>query len=104
MPQLLLTDRIRVIDFIAQDQKRYLGQILHAQQRVELGFGFGEAFVVFGVDEEDDAGYFGEVVFPEATGWSMVGLSEKWNLGFGAEGRGEMGSWYLAGDRPGQRL
>lgn len=25
--------------------------------------------MVFGVDEEDDAAYFGEVVFPEAAGY-----------------------------------
>ncbi len=34
--------------------------------------------MVFGVDEEDDAGYFGEVVAPETSscvGWfSLVGL------------------------------
>jgi hypothetical protein len=29
--------------------------------------------VVFGIDEKDDAGDFGEVVAPEAAGW-IVGL------------------------------
>lgn len=38
------------------------------QQGVELGFSFVQALVVLGVDEEDDAGYFGEVVAPEAAG------------------------------------
>lgn len=28
--------------------------------------------MVFGVDEEDDAGYFREVVAPEAAGWYWV--------------------------------
>lgn len=87
MPQLLLTDRIRMIDLVAQDQKGHLGQILHAQQRVELGFRFGEAFMVFGVDEEDDAGYFGEIVFPEATGCGIVG-HQKMDLGLGQEWEG----------------
>jgi len=68
MPQLILTHGIRVINFIAENQEGYFGQVLHRQKRVELGFGFGEAFVVFGVDKEYDTGNFGEVVFPEAAG------------------------------------
>lgn len=71
MPQLVLADRIRMVDFVAQDQKGHFREILHAEEGVELGFGFGEAFVVFGVDEEDDAGHFGEVVFPETAGWRV---------------------------------
>ena len=44
--------------------------------------------MVFGVDEEDDAGDFGEVVFPEAAGfggWESVSL-RRWE---GAGGRVE---------------
>ena len=55
-----------MIDFVAQDQKGDFPQLFHAEEGVEFGFGFRQAVVVFGVDEEDDAGDFGEVIFPEA--------------------------------------
>lgn len=71
MPQLVLADGIRMVDFVAEHEKRHFGQVLHAQQRVELRFGFGEPLVVFCVYEEDDARYFGEVVFPEPAGWGL---------------------------------
>ena len=34
--------------------------------------------MVFGVDEEDDAADFGEVVFPETPGWWGGGVSMVW--------------------------
>lgn len=64
MPEILFTDGVWVIDLVAEDQERDFGKVFHGQEGVELGFGFGEAFVVFGVDKEDDAAYFGEVVTP----------------------------------------
>lgn len=67
-PQLILAHRIRVINLVSQYHEWCLGQLLHAQQRIELGFRFVETLVVFGVDEEDDTGDFGEVVPPEASG------------------------------------
>jgi hypothetical protein len=72
--QLILTHSIRVIDLVSKNEEGDLGEFFHGEERVKLGFGFGEAFVVFGVDEKDDAAYFGEVVFPEAAGWSFSGL------------------------------
>ncbi len=69
MPQFLLADGVGVVDFVAEDAEGDFGEVFHCEEGVELGFGFGEAFVVFGVDEEDDAADFGEVVFPEAAGW-----------------------------------
>ena len=54
-----------MINLIPQYQKRRLVQLLHTQQGVQLGFTLGEAFGVLGVDHEDDAGDFGEVVFPQ---------------------------------------
>ncbi len=72
MPQLVLADGVGMIDLVAQDHERHLGQVFHRQQRVQLGFGFRQAFVVFGVDQEDDAGYFGEVIFPEPAGCGRV--------------------------------
>lgn len=61
-----------MIDFVAQDQKGDFGEVFHGEEGVELDFGFGEALVVFGVDEEDDPGDFGEVVAPETTGWEAL--------------------------------
>jgi hypothetical protein len=69
MPQLLLAHRVRVIDLVAEDQEGDFGEVFHGEEGVELGFGFGQALVVFGVDEEDDAADFGEVVAPETAGW-----------------------------------
>ena len=68
MPQLLLTDRIRVVNLVTQNQERHFLQLFHAEEGVELDFRFGQALEVLGVDEEDDAANFGEVVFPEAAG------------------------------------
>jgi hypothetical protein len=69
MSQFILRYSVRVIDLIAEDQEGCLAQIFHREEGVEFGFGFGEALVVFGVDEEDNAGDLGEVVAPEAAGW-----------------------------------
>lgn len=77
MPQLLLADGIPVVDLVAEDQEGDFGEVFHAEEGVELGFGFGQALVVFGVDEEDDPGYFGEVVAPETAGWWGAGEGGK---------------------------
>ena len=69
MPQLLLTDRIRMVDFIAQDQKGDFGEVFHREEGVELSFGFGKTFQVFGVDEEDNSADFRKIVPPETAGW-----------------------------------
>ena len=74
MSQFLLADGVRVVDLVAEDAEGHFGELFHGEEGVELGFGFGEAFVVFGVDEEDDAGDFGEVVFPESAGWGVLVL------------------------------
>ena len=74
MSQLLLADGIWVIDLIAQDQEGHFGEVFHREQGVELGFRFGEALEIFGINEEDDARDFGEVVAPEAAGWGRVSL------------------------------
>lgn len=67
MSQLVLGHGIRVVDFVAENEEGGLAEVFHGEEGVELGFRLGEAFGVFGVDEEDDAADFGEVVFPEAT-------------------------------------
>lgn len=68
MSQLLLAHSIRVIDLVAQDQERGLLQLLHAQQGIQLGLALDEPLRVLGVDQEHNAGDFGEVVLPQATG------------------------------------
>lgn len=68
MSQLILADSIGVVDLVAQDHEGDLGQFLHGQQGIQLGFGFGETLVVLGVYEIHDTGHFGEVVFPETAG------------------------------------
>lgn len=66
--QLVFRDGVGVVDLVAEDHKGHLGQLLHGEQRVELGLGLGEPLVVLRVDEEDDTVYFGEVVLPETAG------------------------------------
>jgi hypothetical protein len=66
--ELVLRHGVRVVDLVAQDQHGHLGQLLHGQQRVQLGLGLGEPLVVLGVHQEDDAVHFREVVLPEAAG------------------------------------
>ena len=69
MPQFILAHCVRMVYLVPEDQEGGFVEIFHGEQGVEFRFGFGEAFVVFGVDEEDDAADFGEVVAPEAAGW-----------------------------------
>jgi hypothetical protein len=64
--ELVLGDGVGVVDLVAQDAEGHLGELLHGQERVELGLGLGEALVVLGVDQEDDAVDLGEVVLPQA--------------------------------------
>ena len=58
-----------MVNFVTENQERRLGKIFHGEEGVEFGFRFGETFVVFGVDEEDDPRHFREIVAPEAAGW-----------------------------------
>ena len=74
MSQLILTDRIRVVNLVTQYHERDLAQLLHAQQSVELSFRFWETLVVLGVNEEYDAGDFWEIVLPETAGWEVSAL------------------------------
>jgi hypothetical protein len=68
MPKLVLAHSIGVIDLVAQHEEGRLAQVLHAEQRVELGLALGEALRVLCVDEEHDAADLGEVVLPQAAG------------------------------------
>ena len=71
MSQLVLTDRIWVVDLVTQNHEWDLAQLFHAQQSVKLGFRFREALMVLGVNEEYDAGDFWEIVLPETACWTM---------------------------------
>lgn len=64
MPKVLLTDCIWMIDLVPEDTKWDFTQLFHCKEGVELGFGLGEALMIFCVDEEYDSGDFGEVIFP----------------------------------------
>jgi hypothetical protein len=66
MPKLVLAHGIGVINLVAQHKEGGLAQVLHAEQRVELGLALGEALRVLCVDEEHDAADLGEVVLPQA--------------------------------------
>lgn len=65
MSELVLGNGVRVVDLVAENQERCLGKILHTEKSVELGFRFAEALGVFGVDQEDDAADFGEIILPQ---------------------------------------
>jgi hypothetical protein len=52
VPKLILADSVRVVNLVAQHEEGSLAQVLHAEQRIELGLALGEALGVFGVDEE----------------------------------------------------
>jgi hypothetical protein len=66
VPQLVLAHSVGVVDLVAQHEEGRLAQVLHAEQRVELGLALGEALRVLGVDQEHDAADLGEVVLPQA--------------------------------------
>ena len=63
--EFLFTNSVWVVDLIAKNTEGDFGEIFHCEKGVEFSFRFGEAFVVFSVNEKDDAGNFGEVIFPE---------------------------------------
>lgn len=66
--ELILGDGIGVIDLVAENKERHLGEVLHGEQGVQLGLGLGEALVVLGIDQEDDTADLGEVVLPQTAG------------------------------------
>lgn len=100
MPELVFGDGVGMVDLVAEHEERHARELLHGEEGVELGFALGETLEVLGVDHEDDAAYFGEVVFPEATGCCFFHprLAKTFFLFFFWEG-GE----YPAGDRPDQK-
>jgi hypothetical protein len=67
--ELILADGIGVVDLVSEDQEGDLGELLHGEEGIEFGLGLGEALNVLGIDEEDNAANFGEVVLPQASGW-----------------------------------
>lgn len=50
MSQLILADRVWVIDLVTQDNEWYFGQFFHREKGVELGFGLWQTLVVFRVN------------------------------------------------------
>ncbi|KAI6890095.1 Small COPII coat GTPase [Hortaea werneckii] len=86
MSQLLLAYGIRMVDLVAQDQEWGLLQLLHAQQGVQLSLALNESLRVLGIDQEHDAGDFGEVVLPQATGL-LVSAEIEGGEAAGADGK-----------------
>lgn len=72
MSELLLTNRTRCVDLVTKDEERNLREFLDGEEGVEFGLGFGEAFKVGRVDEEDDTVNLGEVVAPESASCRKV--------------------------------
>ncbi len=57
-----------MVDLVAEDEERGFAKVFHGQKRIEFGFGFSQAFMIFCVDKEDDSRNFREVVSPKSAG------------------------------------
>jgi len=64
--EFVLGHGVGVVNLVAQDNKGNFGQLLHREERIQLSLSFGEALVVFGVNEKDDAINLGKVILPKA--------------------------------------
>ena len=53
-----------MVDLVAKDDEGCILKLFHGEKCVELGLGFLKTLVVLGVDKEDDAADFREVVAP----------------------------------------
>lgn len=69
MSHLILRDGIGVVDLVAENDERNLGELLHGEEGIELGLGLTESLVVLGVDKEDNAVDLWEVVAPDTSGY-----------------------------------
>jgi hypothetical protein len=58
--ELILGDSIGVVNLVAEDDERCVLELVHGEQGVEFGLGFGETLVVLCIDEEDDTADFGD--------------------------------------------
>ena len=67
MSKLLLADGTSRIDLVAEDEERYLRELLNREQGVQLRLRFGEPLNVHAVNEEDNAVDLREVVPPKPT-------------------------------------
>jgi len=68
-PELVLRDGIGVVDLVAEDNERYIRELLHSEESVELGFRLGESLVILSVDEEDNTANFGDYTWSEVNKW-----------------------------------
>lgn len=66
--QLILADRVGVVDLVSENQERHLGEVLHSEKRIQFGLGLVEPFVVDRVAQEHNTGDLGEIILPETTG------------------------------------
>jgi hypothetical protein len=69
---LVLRHSLRVIDLVAENDKRGILELVHCEKGVELGFGFIQTLVVFCVDEENNTGYLRDY----RTNLLLVGIAQ----------------------------
>lgn len=68
MSKLVFAHGVGVVDLVSEDEEGNLGEFFHGEESIELSLGFGESLEILGIDKEDDAAHFREVVFPETSG------------------------------------
>lgn len=54
-PELVFGNGVRVVNLVSKDDEGGIGELLHGEEGVELGFRLGKTLVVFGVDKEYNA-------------------------------------------------
>lgn len=58
--ELVLRDSVGVVDLVAKNDEGCVLELVHGEQGVEFGLGFGETLVVLCINEEDNAADFGD--------------------------------------------
>ena len=67
MSQLVLADSIWMVDLVSKDEEWGFSKVFHGKKSIELSLGFGETFMVLGVDEEDYTRNFWEIILPQSS-------------------------------------
>lgn len=49
-----------MINLVTKNDERSVLKLFHGEESIELGFRLGKTLMVLGIDEEDDAGDFGD--------------------------------------------
>lgn len=70
--ELILTDGLRVINLVSEDEEGNLSKLLHAQKSIELGLSLEETLVILRVNKEYNSRDFREVVLPQTASLLMT--------------------------------